>query len=108
MISINVYIAVRFYIYEVGLYRSSSLTAAPQGKARRDGWVSAVFLLEKREMVAKSTFRRSLAQFFIEDVADLAKVVMSIGMRQRRYVANCPNPQEVGQVPLPEFPWTRR
>lgn len=61
------------------------------------------FRLRKREVAAKSTFTRMLAWFFCEDVADWVRVIISIGMRLRRYAVNFPTPQEAGQVPLPEF-----
>lgn len=44
---------------------------------------------------------------FNEDIADSVKAVRSMGMRLRWYAANFPTPKETGQVPLPDFPWTR-
>lgn len=79
----------------------SAAIVAYQGQTRRDGRIREGVLLRKREVAANLTFNRKLAQGFNEEVADWARVVISIDMRLRRYVANFPTPKEAGKVPLP-------
>ena len=70
-------------------------------KARLEGAtrLAREFCLTKREAAAKPRFTRMLAQFFNEDIAELSRAGMSLGMHVRRFAANFPHPEVGGTCP---------
>ena len=78
-------------------------------EARLEGATRLVreFCLRNRDVAAKPTFTRMLAQFFNKDIADWSRPVMAQGMHLQRYAPRFPIPVEAEQVPLPGFPRTR-
>ena len=78
-------------------------------KASLEGVVTVVreFCLRKREVAAKPTFIRMLVQLFNEDIAELWRALIALGIHLRRFAANFPTPMKTRQVPLSGFLLTR-
>lgn len=74
----------------------------PQNQVGRGGQLSSDFFLAQAGGCGKTGVYQEAIGVFYEDVADRARAVLSIGIRQRRYAAKFPIPREPGQVLLPE------